>query len=387
MDRAIQEVFRRHFADYASHHRLSLREHQAAQRFMDCRTAKLGGHVERCPEGHFQRAHYNSCKHRSCPQCNTLPAERWLERQKSRLLNCPHHHIIFTVAHELIPLWLFNRSVFMNLLFHAVDDTLKSFLSDPRYLGATPGALLAFHSWGRDLSIHPHIHCLITDGGLNHNGQWERPKRSHFLPAKPLMLAFRGRFCALLHRALDSGVLTAPRGDLSRWHKQILQCQSKKWNVHLERRYDHARGVAVYLARYIRGGPVRNSQVNCSGKGVHFAYYDHRLNPNGGRARRSSIHFTRDDFFSRYLQHIPEKRRQVVRSYGLYAPRSRERLNLARSLHHQSSVPDLETLDWETFMEQQTGDNYRNCPKCRRPLQKSVLMVRQQGPPTGPQGQ
>jgi hypothetical protein len=383
MERAIQQVFQHHFSEYAANHRLSLREHQAAQRFIDCRTAKLGGHIERCPEGHFQRAHYNSCKHRSCAQCNALQTERWLERQKARLLDCPHHHLIFTVAHELIPLWLFNRSTFMNLLFQAVDDTLKAFLRDPRHLGACPGALLAFHSWGRDLSIHPHIHCLITDGGLTQDGQWQRPRRSHFLPAKPLMLAFRGRFCALVHRGLDQGTLLAPGGATLDWHRRIAACQSKKWNVRLERRYDHARGVAVYLARYVRGGPVRNSQVVTTSKGIRLDYYDHRLNANRKKKQCSTAHFTREEFFRRYLQHVPEKRRQVVRAYGLYAARARDRLNLARGLHDQQPVADPVYLEWETFMERHTGDSYRLCPLCQRRLQCGVLEVRQQGPPQG----
>jgi len=381
MDRAIQQLFRQHFPEYATHHRLSLREHRAAQRIIDCRTAKLGGHIERCPEGHFQRAHYNSCKHRSCAQCNALQTERWLERQKGRLLDCPHHHLIFTVAHELIPLWLFNRSRFMNLLFHAVDDTLKTFLDDPRYLGASPGALLAFHSWGRDLSLHPHIHCLVSDGGLTQNDQWQRPRRSHFLPAKPLMLAFRGRFCALLHRGLDSGALSPPGGDARDWHRRIGMCQSKKWNVRLERRYDHARGLAIYLARYVRGGPVRDCQVSRTRQGVRLAYRDHRHTTPGGGPRSSTAHFSPEEFFRRYLQHVPEARRQVVRAYGLYAARCGERLNLARGLHHQAPVEAPGHLAWETFMARLTGENYRRCPVCQRPLESGVLEVRQQGPP------
>lgn len=381
MDRAIQNIFAQHFAQYAQSHRVSLREHKAAESFINCRTARLGGHVERCPEGHFQRSHYNSCKHRSCPQCNAIQTERWLQRQQAKLLDCPHHHIIFTVAHELIPLWLFNRSKFMNLLFHAADDSLTHFLKDSRFLGATPGALLAFHSWGRDLSIHPHVHCLITDGGLTAQGDWRRPKRSHFLPVKALMKAFRGRFCALLHRALDKGDLIAPGRDPSLWHYRIKRCQAKKWNVRLEQRYDHARGVAIYLARYVRGGPIKSSQVTLSDKGVRFQYYDHRLNPQGRRSRLSYQTMPVSQFLKRYLQHVPEKRRQVVRGYGLYAARSGGRLDEARRLHHQPPQATPVYLDWQTFMHTSTGEDYRQCPACQRTLHCSALPPRQQGPP------
>lgn len=381
MDGAIQQIFKQQFRQYAATHRLSIRELEAGQRFIDCRTAKLGGHVERCPEGHFQRSHYNSCKHRHCARCNALANERWLERQKARLLNCPHHHLIFTVAHELIPLWLYNRSKFMNLLFHAVDDTLRRFLSDPRYLGAQPGKLMAFHSWGRDLSIHPHIHCLISDGGLDTEGNWQCPRRSHFLPARPLMQAFRGRFCALLHRSLDSGELKSPGSDVLGWHGRIARCQKKKWNVRIERRYDHGEGLAVYLARYMRGGPIRNSQVKLQGGQVRFGYYDHRQNPGGVKQKRSVTNYPVETFFDRYLQHVPEKRRRVVRSYGLYAARAVGRLNRARTLHHQVPVKEPKVLCWESFMQRKTGTNYRHCPQCERELQRHALEPRQGSPP------
>lgn len=381
MEGAIQQVFRQHFEQHALTHKLSSREYTAGNRFIACRTATLGGHVERCPEGHFQRAHYNSCKHRSCAQCNTLQAERWLERQKARLLDCPHHHLIFTIAHELIPLWRYNRSTVMHLLFHAVDDTVNQFLADPRYLGARPGMLLAFHSWGRDLSIHPHVHALISDGGLDARGHWQRPKRSHFLPAKPLMLAFRGRFCALLHRALDSGTLQAPGGDLLGWHGTIARCQRKKWNVRIERRYAHGQGLAVYLARYVRGGPIRNSQVTLRDDRVQLSYRDHRLNAPGANAKHSTANFSIGDFFKRYLQHVPDKRRHVVRTYGLYASRALDQLNVARSLHHQAAVTEPALLEWMDFMTQKTGQDYRLCPRCQRRLQSRPLEPRQQSPP------
>src|SRR5690554_4522123 len=145
MERCIQQLFRRYFPAYLSQHKVCQRERRAAQSIMACRTAALGGHVEACPDGHMARVHYNSCKHRSCTLCNGLLKERWLLARKARLLDCPHYHGIFTVPHEFIPLWLYNRSQFMKLLFQGTHKALMTFLSDPKHLGATPGILMCFH--------------------------------------------------------------------------------------------------------------------------------------------------------------------------------------------------------------------------------------------------
>jgi hypothetical protein len=198
---------------------------------------------------------------------------------------------------------------------------------------------------------------------------------------RALMQCFRGRLAALLHRSLDAGDLVAPGGDEREWHTAIWRAQRKKWNVRLEQRYDHARGVAVYLARYVRGGPIRNHQVHTANDRVRLSYYDHRQNPKGSRDKLSSMSFSSEQFLKRYLQHAPEKRRKVVRTYGLYAHRCRDRLNTARELHHQAPLEDSVPLTWETFMVGVTGEDFLHCPECQQLLIKSALPPRQQGPP------
>ena len=167
MDCSIGSIFRRHFSDYAQRHRQPLYVHRAAYWLSHCRTRDLGGHINRCPEGHVEHASYNSCHQRYCPQCQGLATERWLQSQKSRLLACAHHHLIFTIPHELNPLWTFNRAAMARLLFAAVRDTLTELLEDTKYLGARPAFLLALHTWGRSLVLHPHVHALVADGGLS----------------------------------------------------------------------------------------------------------------------------------------------------------------------------------------------------------------------------
>jgi len=376
MERCIQDLFRQYFPTYLSQHKVSLREHRAAQSIMACRTAALGGHVETCPEGHVARAHYNSCKHRSCTLCNGLLKERWLLARKAKLLDCPHYHSIFTVPHEFIPLWLYNRTLFMNLLFQGTQAALMTFLSDPKHLGATPGLLMSFHSWGRNLSLHPHVHCLITAGGLDEAGVWRQPRRSHFLPVKPLMLVFRGIMTRLLHEALEKQQFTLPpETDRFLWHKRIKATKAKAWNVHLRERYDHAKGVVCYLARYVRGGPLRDQQLALQGHTVTLRYQSHQT----GRTER--VQFTPEQFLRQFLQHVPEKSSHVVRGCGLYGNNQLTRLNQARVLHEQPPAEAPVFLAWQNWLQQVTGIDHRQCPQCQMPLVTRLVIPRQQAPP------
>ncbi len=157
MERTLRAIFQTHFEAYARAHRLPAYVHRAAYWISHCRTAALGGHLRRCPEGHSERAFYNSCHQRICPQCQGLATERWLERQRARLLWCAHHHLIFTIPHELNALWCWNRAPMAKLLFGAVRETLVELLGDPRYLGAQPAFLAALHTCRRNAGCIMHI--------------------------------------------------------------------------------------------------------------------------------------------------------------------------------------------------------------------------------------
>lgn len=376
MERCIQKLFHQHFPTYLLQHKASLRERRAAQSIMVCRTAALGGHVEICPEGHIARAHYNSCKHRSCTLCNGLLKERWLVARKAKLLDCPHYHSIFTVPHEFILLWLYNRTLFMSLLFHGVHTALMTFLSDPKHLGATPGLLMSFHSWGRNLSLHPHVHCLITAGGLDKEGFWRQPRRSHFLPVKALMLVFRGIMTKLLHEALEKQqFMLPPQTDRFLWHKRIKATKNKAWNVHLRERYDHPRGVVCYLAKYVRGGPLRDQQLSLHGHTVTLHYQSHQTKQS------ERVQFTPTQFIRQFLHHVPEKNSHVVRGFGLYDNNQLTRLNEARAQHQQDPVEAPIFLEWQSWLTQITGLDHRHCPQCQKALITSLVIPRQQAPP------
>ena len=383
MERTLRAIFQTHFEAYARAHRLPAYVHRAAYWISHCRTAELGGHVRRCPEGHSERAFYNSCHQRICPQCQGLAAERWLERQRARLLNCAHHHLIFTIPHELNALWCWNRALMANLLFATVRAVLFELLEDPKYLGATPAFISALHTWGRSLSLHPHLHVLIADGGLSDEGTWATPRRSHFLPATVVMLLFRGKFLDALRTALRQARLRLPP-DLSRERCTTLlnRLGRKKWNVHIRARYAHGQGVAAYLARYLKGGPLKNSQLlPTAGKGVRFRYQPHRDEDDAGDDCLVMT-LSPEAFLGRYVAHIPVPRLQAVRSYGLYGQRQAAALDRARAALGQTPVEEPEALSAPRFLARfgQTPEAAR-CPRCGSRLVFASTLIHGTGPP------
>lgn len=161
----LQEICCQSDPDYDRTHRIPAHQRQAARAIMPCRTAALGGHVQSCPDGHFSRIWYHACRHRACPQGTDLQRERWLAKQRARVLACAHDHVIFTVPHALTPLWHGNLTQMTGLLLQSVRDTMMELLGAPKSLGAQPGLMAAFHRGGRTLVWHPHRHGLVTGGG------------------------------------------------------------------------------------------------------------------------------------------------------------------------------------------------------------------------------
>jgi hypothetical protein len=221
---------------------------------MECRTAVLGGPIQACPEGHVERVWYHSCKHRSCPQCAYIQAERWLNKQKARLLECDHYHVIFTIPSELNPLWMANTHEMTNLLFAAVKETLFELLSDSKYVGAKPGMIAALHTWGQTLALHPHIHCLVTGGGLSEEGEWVKAKKKgYLLPGRVVMKKFRGKLLDKIRRGIKKGKLKLPAGKSEQQVYKLLNKLGRvKWHVRIPEKYAHGEGVVTYLARYLR---------------------------------------------------------------------------------------------------------------------------------------
>ena len=363
MDRySVQRIFNRHLDELKKETSFPLYIHKALSAIGSCRTAALGGHSQYCEQGHLNGVWYNSCKHRACPQCRSMPTEEWLKHTQAFLLNCPHHHIVFTIPSEFHIFWRYNRALMTDILFKAVRDTLKKFSNNPQYLNATPGILSALHTWGRDLCLHPHLHVLVSHGGLSKSGEWVVPRKKHLFPQKPTMMIFRGKFLAAMREALNNSLLKLPPDSRENKVRTLLnRLGRKEWVVYYSDRYDHPRGVANYLSRYVKGGPFKNSQLKyVSDDKVTFQYKSHKTE------KIECMTLSPKDFMRRILQHVPLPGKPTVRYGGLYVPSCRERLNLARSVFGQGEVKERDYLDWVSYLEERACRPV--CKECGHPL-------------------
>jgi hypothetical protein len=328
-------------------------QHQAAQAIMSCRSEELGYEEWAClDDGHTERLNH-SCRHRSCPRCNQALTHDWLEKTKARLLCCDHYHVVFTLPHELNAIWHYNRHWCSDHLFKATSETLQQLLKDDRYLGAQVGMLSSLHTWGRTQSFHPHMHVLVTGGGLS-GTQWRTVKNDFLLPVGVLKAKFRGKWLAWLNKAYADGKLILPPDwTENTWIKTLARIAKKNWNVRIQGAYRHGRGVAVYLSRYVRGGPIKDNRLlKVDDSRVTFRYRSH---PDGNEKTQA---LSIDDFITRVLWHVPVKGQHNVRYYGIYVPGARDQRELARA---QLGEKIDESAPLKTVKQ-------RQCPVCGNPL-------------------
>jgi Putative transposase/Transposase zinc-binding domain len=379
----LQQIFQQGSAAFALGHRLPGYVRKAAWALMVCRTAALGGHVQRCPDGHFERIWYNSCRHRLCPHCSWLQIERWLATQKARLLACDHDHAIFTIPDELRGLWLANVKPMTDLLFTAVRETLFELLGDATYLGARPGLIATRHTWSQTLVLHPHLHCLVTGGGVTDEGEWRMVRNGFLLPVRVVMALFRGKLLAALDTAVYEGTLTLPdEMTLRHWATLRNRLGRAKWNVHIRERYPHGVGVLTSVARDLRGGPIANQRLVACDQGV--VTFRYRRNGEGAGEEPPSqgcMHVSIEEFIRRYLLHVPAPGTRVVRAYGLYAATKREALAGCRAQLGQGPTAEPVVLDWQTACRDRGDAHPERCPRCGRLLVRLGVILPARSPP------
>lgn len=354
---SLQQIFQQHLPEYTQQHALCARERSAARCIRECFTAACGWHTLQCPNGHVSQLQFHACRHRSCPRCAQRPRQLWLQAQLARLLPCPHFHVVFTLPHVLLPLWSFNRAALSSLLLQCVRDTLLELMATPRLAGVRPGLLLALHTWGRNLSYHPHVHCLLSAGGITPEGRWKSTRSSFLLPLRLLQHLFRGKLLGHLQSLLRRQRLALPpQQPLPHWQACIRQLYRAHWNIQVQPPYGHARGVALYLARYVKGGPLpadRPLSID-SRHFVRVPYTDHRDH----RPKTLCLHV--QDFIARVLWHAPPPGLHLVRHAGLYASAHRAQHHLARAA---LVAPSADTPA-PTAVNAPTPTTPASCPRC-----------------------
>lgn len=337
----VADVIRSHgeafLQKYGSH--LSATQKKALRDLALCRTAALGGHVERCLDCGHEGVSYNSCRNRHCPKCQALSRARWLERESGYLLPVEYHHVVFTLPAELAELALTNASELYKLLMQSASATLREVAANPQRLGAQVGTLMVLHTWGQNLHHHPHVHCVVTGGGLSCNARgevdatprWLSCRPGFFLPVRVLSRVYRGKFLAGLRELHAAGKLTLPAAlaESAAFTAWLSPLHAKAWVVYAKPPFGGPEQVLKYLARYTHRVAISNHRLVKLEEGrVTFRYKDYAA---GGQEKLQTL--TAEEFLRRFVQHVLPKRFMKIRHYGLLSSRHRQqRLQQARRL-------------------------------------------------------
>ena len=360
------EIFRSRGAAFRKSHVLSPQQVKALRAIQRCRTPALGGHKDVCEACGYAELHYHSCRNRSCPKCQALAQAKWIEGRLERVLPVNYFHVVFTLPAAVASFARRAPRAVYDLLFATASATLLELGRDEKHLGAQLGATLVLHTWTRDLRLHPHIHAVVTGGGLSFDGaRWVEAKgRGKYLfPVKVLSSLFRGKFLAALERAFVEGELgldSAEPLERSRFDAIVQPLHKREWVVYAKRPFAGPEQVFRYLGRYTHRIAISNDRlVAIDADTVTFR----------GRGDRK-VTLDHDTFMSRFLQHVLPKGFFKIRHYGLMASsNAKTKLEVARQLlvAQGAAKGDVRAAaeTWREFYERLTGRDLTACPRCK----------------------
>lgn len=354
------DVVRRFGKRYVETYRPSQQQIKALCDIVLCRTSELGGHQEECDCCGEVRYSYNSCGNRHCPKCHASKQAIWVEKLLGDTLPVKHYHIIFTVPHELNAICLFDRGLYYTVLFSAVWRTLHSF--GYTHYGAETGAVCMLHSWGQNLCLHPHIHCIVPAAGYTLKGHWRRigKNEAYLYPVHQLSATFKGKFLYSIERALDK------KGMLDVFDARIEKAWGKSWVVHSEPSMAKSEHVIRYLGQYTHRVAISNDRIlEMTETHVKFIAKDYR-----DHAQKKPVSLTGVEFLHRFCLHVLPKRFVKVRRYGIYNHTTKRHLELQFQVVDPIQEKAKEQKEKEESTQDRikrlTGFDIGQCPKCKK---------------------
>jgi hypothetical protein len=353
-------------ASHAGH--VSLGQLKVMSAIERCRTAALGGHVERCEACAHLRISYNSCRNRHCPKCQAVAAKEWLADRQAELLPVPYFHVVFTLPGPIADIAYQNKAVVYDLLLKAAAETLITIAADPKHLGARIGLTAVLHTWGSALTHHPHAHIIVPGGGFSPDGQhWIACRPGFFLPVRVLSRLFRRLFLERLTAAYQAGRLEffadqAALAEPAAFKAYLATLRQAEWVVYAKRPFGGPDAVLAYLSRYTHRIAIANSRlIAFDGERVTFNWKDYRAKVD---VRYKLMTLAADEFIRRFLIHVLPNGFHRIRHYGLLANANRAN-NIALARQLLGAREPAPSSDQSDGVEGRRKDQERNtCPCC-----------------------
>jgi hypothetical protein len=339
-----------------------------------CRTAALGGHIDGCSNCGNLRISYNSCRNRHCPKCQGNEREAWIQAREKELLPVAYFHVVFTLPSELNSLCMQYPRMMYAGLFDAAWDTINTFSRDEKHLGATTGMISILHTWGQQLSLHPHLHCIIPAGGLTKHHQWKpcKTKGNYLFPVKALSVVYRAKYIHYLrkhvaeHNAIGEKQILLPQNIID-------ACFKKQWVVYAKKPFSGVSSVVEYLGRYTHKVAVSNHRITAIDKendSITFKYKDYKTNENKKQLTLNSMEFVR-----RFSLHILPKAFVRIRHYGILS-------STAKTKAIEAIRKQLPAKKAKPVKARSTPYNPLQCKCCKKETMVQILNFDQRGPPT-----
>ena len=315
----IQDIFITYGDEYIKNHKLSKEQWKVFNSIKNCKTKELGFHISTCTECGEEFIGYNSCRNRHCPMCQGYHREKWIQKESSYLLDSKYFHIITTVPVELNDIFLFNKRICYNILFKATSEAILTLALDPKWLGAKVGITSILHTWGQTLEFHPHVHSIVTGGGLKNN-TWISCDDDYLFKVQVLSSLFKKKFLYYLKHEFNNLVLNNELKDIKSFNKFLEPLYNKTWITYIEPPKGKTENVVEYVGRYSFRVAISNDRIVDVKDGlVTFEYKDYKDN-----SKIKQMTITADEFIRRFLLHVLPDNFTKIKHYGILSNRNKK---------------------------------------------------------------
>jgi len=367
----VQQVLQKHSPAFCKNAHAA----KVLHRIKNCRTSALGYHVYRCTDdacSHI-KYQYHSCRDRHCPNCGAVKKQEWIEARTQELLPVKYYHVVFTLPHELNSMIMGHRKLLFKLLFDASAQTLLTFAKEPQYLGATPGIISVLHTWGQQLSFHPHIHCIVSGGGISGDNSWKGAAKNDWqflFPVKAMSMVYRAKFLQTLQQMIVRGEVRLPQKEDGK--RLINLLYQKDWVVYAKAPFGGPQAVIEYLGRYTHKVAISNHRIVRINEQEHTVSFGYKDYTDGSKQKEMTLSI--QEFVRRFEQHILPERFTKIRTYGYLSNRGRHtRINNVLQTMKLPLHTGFVKIPIQIHLLEQFGIDMTQCPCCKN---KTLQLVK-----------
>lgn len=359
----IKEILNKGLEKYIKENKVIGYKQKVIKAIKNCKTEALGAHKYVCDECGYEEIAYNSCRNRHCPNCQTGKKLKWIEARKEEVLNIKYYHIVFTIPSEIYKIALQNQEKMYKILFKASAETLQMLARDKKYLGAEIGFFSILHTWGQNLMYHPHVHLVVTGGGLTEKNKWKEKEENFFIPVKVMSRVFRGKILDYMRKEkMEFYGINKDLDNPVSYENLIQSLYNKEWIVYCKEPFKNAECVIQYLGRYTHRVAISNERIlEVTENTVKFKWREYK-----DRNKMKEMTISIEEFIRRFLLHILPPHFMKIRYYGILGNKNKKKRLLKCKILTRTKIYIKKQLPTLELLKQTLGKDFNLCPHCKK---------------------